>query len=220
VQLKKRDRDELDRVLNGGIQPVRVVLRSLTLCQLHAGKSVSEVAVNVHLTSKAVREIGKRYEAGLERALYDKQPGAQSLLDAKQRERIIAMVCREPPEGRARWTVRLITEEAVKRKLAPKVGPETIRILLLSHEFKTMAGKKCGRRPSSMKNTSQNGAHSGGHEKPYDPQEPQSAWMKNRSSCMPMSDLLGQLRRAGRRAKIVNTSVAAPPMSSALWSLS
>ena len=83
VQLKKRDRDELDRVLNGGIQPVRVVLRSLALCQLHAGKSVSEVAAHVHLTSKAVREIGKRYEdSGLERALYDKQrPGAQSLLE-------------------------------------------------------------------------------------------------------------------------------------------
>jgi len=134
VQLKKRDCDELDRVLNGGIQPVRVVLRSLALFQLHAGKSVSEVAAHVHLTSKA----GRRYQdAGLERALYDKQrPGAQSLLDTKQRQRIIAMVCSDPPEGRARWTVRLIAEEAVKRKLAPKVVRETIRILLLSHEFK------------------------------------------------------------------------------------
>ena len=82
VDLKKRDRDELDRVLNGGIQPVRVVLRSLALCQLQDGKSTSEVAANVQLTSKAVREIGRRYEeSGLERALYDKQrPGAQSLL--------------------------------------------------------------------------------------------------------------------------------------------
>jgi hypothetical protein len=69
VHLKKRDRDELDRVLNGGVQQVRVVLRSLTLCQLHEGKSISEVASNVHLTSKAVREIGRRYEeSGLERA--------------------------------------------------------------------------------------------------------------------------------------------------------
>ena len=138
VDLKKRDRDELDRVLNGGIQPVRVVLRSLALCQLQDGKSTSEVAANVQLTSKAVREIGRRYEeSGLERALYDKQrPGAQSLLDTKQRQRVIAMVCSDPPEGRARWTVRLIAEEAVKRKLVPKVGRETIRVLLLSHDFK------------------------------------------------------------------------------------
>ena len=138
VHLNKRDRDELDRVLNGGVQQVRVVLRSLALCVLHEGKSISEVASNVHLTSKAVREIGRRYEeSGLERALYDKQrPGAQSLLDTKQRQRIIAMVCSDPPEGRARWTVRLIAEEAVKRKLVPRVGRETIRVLLLSHEFK------------------------------------------------------------------------------------
>ena len=138
VQLKKRDRDELDRVLSGGIQPVRVVLRSLALCQLDAGKSISEVAANVHLTSKAVREIGRRYEdSGLQGAVFDKpRPGAQSLLDTKQSQRIIAMVCSDPPEGRARWTVRLIAEEAVKRKLVPKVGRETIRILLLRHEFK------------------------------------------------------------------------------------
>ena len=138
VHLKKRDRDELDRVLSGGIQPVRVVLRSLALCQLHDGTSISEVASTVHLTAKAVREIGRRYEeSGLERALYDKQrPGAQRLLDTKQRQRIIAIVCSDPPEGRARWTVRLIAEEAVKRKLVPKVGRETIRVLLLSHDFK------------------------------------------------------------------------------------
>src|SRR5579864_7113535 len=93
VRVKKSDRDELDRVLSGGIQPVRVVLRSLALCQMHDGKRLSEVAANVRLTSKAVREIGRRYEeSGLERALYDRQrPGAQSLLDTKQRQRIIAM---------------------------------------------------------------------------------------------------------------------------------
>jgi len=44
VRLKKRDREELDRVLNGGIQPVRVVLRSLALCQLHEGRRIAEVA--------------------------------------------------------------------------------------------------------------------------------------------------------------------------------
>ncbi|HEX4807842.1 MAG TPA: hypothetical protein VH325_02875 [Bryobacteraceae bacterium] len=71
VHLKKRDRDELNRVLNGGIQPVPIVLRSLALCQLHDGKSISQVASHVHLTAKAVREIGRRYEeSGLERALY------------------------------------------------------------------------------------------------------------------------------------------------------
>ena len=138
VRLTKRDREELEAMLSGGIQPVRVVLRGLALCQLHAGKGIAEVAANVRLTPKAVREIGRRYEeSGLDRALYDKQrPGAQNLLNEGQRQRVIALVCSDPPEGRARWTVRLVAEEAVKRELVPKVGRETIRILLLHHDLK------------------------------------------------------------------------------------
>jgi putative transposase len=138
VRLTKRDREELDGLLSGGIQPVRVLLRGLALCRLHDGKAVSEVAASVRLTPKAVREIGRRYEnAGLDRALYDRpRPGAQALLEDRQRQRIIAMVCSDPPPGRARWTVRLVAQEAVKRQLVPKVGRETIRMLLLHHDLK------------------------------------------------------------------------------------
>jgi len=46
------------------------------------------------------------------------------------------------PRGRARWTVRLIAEQAIKRKLVPKVGRETIRILLESHDLKPWREKK------------------------------------------------------------------------------
>jgi putative transposase len=138
VRLKKRDREKLDDVLSGGVQPVRTVLRALALSHLHDGKSTGEVAAMVRLTPKAVRQIGRRYEnAGLEPALYDKaRPGAAPRLDDSQRQRIIAMVCSDPPKGRARWTVRLVAEEAVKRKLVPPVGRETIRILLLHHDLK------------------------------------------------------------------------------------
>jgi len=76
-------------------------------------------------------------------AVYAKQrPGAQEVLDGPQKQRIVAMVCSKPPEGRARWTVRLIAEEAVKRKLVPNVGRETIRILLQSHDLKPWREKK------------------------------------------------------------------------------
>lgn len=51
------------------------------------------------------------------------------------------MICSAPPEGRARWTVRLLTEEVIKRKLVPRVGRETIRILLESHDLKPWRGK-------------------------------------------------------------------------------
>ena len=81
----------------------------------------------------------------LERALYERpRPGAAEVLDESQKQRLIAMVCSSPPEGHSRWTVRLVAEEAVKRKLVPRVGRETIRILLLSHDLKPWREKNVG----------------------------------------------------------------------------
>jgi transposase len=138
IKVKSKDRTQISQLLRGGIQQVRVVLRALALQQLAEGVTAPQVAETLPLTAKAIRQIAHRYNSnGLDRALYDKQrPGAQQVLDDSQKQRIVAMVCSTPPEGRARWTVRLITEEAVKRKLVPQVGRETIRVLLESHELK------------------------------------------------------------------------------------
>ena len=57
------------------------------------------------------------------------------MLTAKQRQRIIALVCGDPPQGRARWTVRLVAEQAVQRRLVPRVGRETVRVLPLNHDL-------------------------------------------------------------------------------------
>ena len=138
VQLSRRDRQQLDQLLSGGLQPVRTVLRALALRQMDTGQATPAVAVNLGLSAKAVWQIGKRYQqGGLERALYDaSRPGAAPALDEEQRQRIIAVACSQPPSGRARWTVRLLTEEAIRRKLVARVGRETIRVLLESHDLK------------------------------------------------------------------------------------
>ncbi len=136
-------------MLSGGVQQVRVVLRAMALLQLAEGLSAPRIASVVPLTPQAIRKVGHRYEeGGLERALYEKpRPGAAELLEDSQKQRIIAMVCSDPPEGCARWTVRLVAQEAVKRKLVPRVGRETIRVLLLDHDLKPWRKKNvvCGR---------------------------------------------------------------------------
>jgi transposase len=106
--------------------------------QLAEGQAVRQVAKNVALSPKTVWLTSQRYrQGGLERALYERaRPGKAAVLDAQHRQRIVALVCGPPPEGRARWTVRLLTEEVVKRKLVPRVGRETIRVLLESHDLK------------------------------------------------------------------------------------
>ncbi len=138
IRLSKLERQELGRLLQSGLQPVRTVLRALALRQLAEGQTVRQVAKNVALTPKTVWLTSQRFrQGGLERALYERpRPGKAALLDAQQRQRIVALVCGPPPEGRARWTVRLLTEEVVKRKLIPRVGRETIRVLLENHELK------------------------------------------------------------------------------------
>jgi putative transposase len=138
IDVTKRDQQELRKLVKGGVQQVRVVLRALALLQLAGKASAPEIAKSIPLTPQAIRRLGHRYQqSGLDGALYEKQrPGAAEVLDTNQKQRIIAMVCSSPPEGYARWTVRLVAEEAVKRKLVPRVGRETIRILLLHHDLK------------------------------------------------------------------------------------
>ena len=137
-RLKRQDAQAVDTVLHGGVQQVRVVLRALALRHLDRGASAPAVARLVPLTAQAIRKIAHRYRTGgLASALYERpRPGAAEVLAPGEKQRIVAMACSAPPPGRARWTVRLIAQEAVKRRLVPRVGRETIRVLLQSHDLK------------------------------------------------------------------------------------
>jgi transposase len=162
IRVTNKDQRELRELLSGGVQQVRVVLRAVALLQLASGASAPRVASTIPLSPQAIRKIAHRYEeGGLDRALYEKErPGASSLLEESQRQRIIAMVCSDPPEGRARWTVRLVAQEAVKRKLVPRVGRETIRILLLDHDLKPWREKNVVRGRTQSRLRRQDGRRS------------------------------------------------------------
>ena len=109
IEVTAKDQKELRKLVSGGVQQVRVVLRALALLQLAKGPAAHRVASVIPLTPQAIRNIGRRYQkGGLQQALYEKQrPGAVPVLNDSQKQRVIAMVCSSPPEGRARWTVRL-----------------------------------------------------------------------------------------------------------------
>jgi len=93
--LSKRERQELGRLLQSGLQPVRTVLRALALRQLADGQPICQVAKNVALTPKTVWLTSQRYrQGGLEQALYERpRPGKAALLDAQHRQRIVALAC-------------------------------------------------------------------------------------------------------------------------------
>lgn len=54
-------------------------------------------------------------------------PRRPHMLDGDQEAHLIALACGDPPEGRCRWTLRLLAEKMVELKHVPDVSHETIR---------------------------------------------------------------------------------------------
>src|ERR1022692_1337221 len=156
IDVTRKDQQELRSLLKGGVQQVRVVLRALALLQLAEDVSAPQVAKTIPLTPQAIRRLGHRYQkVGLEGALYEKQrPGAAAVLDNNQRQRIIAMVCADPPTGRARWTVRLVGRRSGQTEACSAGGKRDHSDSAAPPRPQAVAGKKCGAWPNSMKSTS------------------------------------------------------------------
>ncbi len=147
IQLSLTDRKKCDEILRGGYCWVWRAKRAQLLLQMDQGKNAREAGERVGVSTDAARRIAKRYCAkkDLEYALSDnKRIGGKPLLHERESQEIIAMVCGPPPQGLARWSIRIIAHEAVKRGIVPKVSKETIRVLLGSHDLKPWREKNVG----------------------------------------------------------------------------
>ena len=131
---------------------MRVVLRALALLQLAGGQSPPQVARNLGLTAKAVRALGWRYQQeGRERALDEKpRPGAVPRLEARQRQRVIALGYSDPLRpldhsvncaGGGQKEVGAESRAGDHSGASPKPRLEAV------------AGKRCGAWPTWMKST-------------------------------------------------------------------
>jgi transposase len=71
-------------------------------------------------------------EEGLEGALYRKKPTGRQYrkLDGDQEARLIAVACSKAPEGRARWTLRLLADKLVELQVVESISPECVRTTL------------------------------------------------------------------------------------------
>lgn len=128
----------LENLTSQGSCAARVLKRARILLLLHDGWAPVDVPSAAGAGEATVRRVRARYEQeGLEAALYDRpRPGPVPVFTERQRARIVAMVCAPPPRGRNRWTVRLVAEEAVKRRLVKRISREKVRIILAEHELK------------------------------------------------------------------------------------
>ena len=115
VKLHYRVREKLAKKL-GGKTPARIAKRARVLLLLNDGFSVDETAERVGCGTATVKRVRRHYLVeGWERAIYDApRPGRpKKLSDGEERE-LIALACSDPPEGSARWTIRLLVKHCDK----------------------------------------------------------------------------------------------------------
>ena len=120
-------------------EEARVIRRANILNCLHYGYPSSEISMLLNVDQKTVTNVGNAYlEAGFDAALYDDERSGRPIdFDDRERSRIIAMVCSNPPGGAYRWTLDLIVEEAEKRELIDRtISREQVRIILQEHDLK------------------------------------------------------------------------------------
>ena len=85
-------------------------------------------ALDVH--PAAVQRVRRRFaEAGLAATLARKRPerAYERRLDGRQEAHLVALACSAPPEGRARWTLRLLAGELVRLEVVEAVSHATVR---------------------------------------------------------------------------------------------
>lgn len=85
-----------------------------------------------------VGRVRRRYLLeGAERAVFGYRPGgAKRLLSVAEEAHIVALACSAAPDGKCRWTTRLLAEESVRRGYVARVSRETVRVTLKHHGIK------------------------------------------------------------------------------------
>ena len=138
VCLTDEARQQLQEVVQSGTRPVRVVRRALILLKSEAGLTDLQIVEHVGCGERTVRNVRKRFcTEGLERAIYESpRSGRPSDFTPRQRQKVVAMACTAPPEGRARWTLELICEHAVKRGVVSAISKSEVSLWLKAHDLK------------------------------------------------------------------------------------
>jgi transposase len=136
VNLSEQERKELSALTRKGAHKTSEVINALILLNCDRShnrsepKTNSEIAQLVGVSERKIDRLKKRMvEEGLPGALQRKRPERSypRKIDGALEARLIAMSCGEPPQGSARWSLRLLAERAVELSYADSLSHETVR---------------------------------------------------------------------------------------------
>lgn len=146
VILTASEREQLKALIAAGTAPARKLTHARILLKADQspqgpGWVDEKVADAVEVSQPTVCRVRKQYfEEGLEAALNRRPPNREyhRKLDGEQEARLVALACSEPPEGQARWSLRLLADKLVELKIVQEeVSYQTVRRTLkktnLSH---------------------------------------------------------------------------------------
>jgi transposase len=138
VDLTSNEEAQLKDILRGGTHRSRRVMRAQILLLANQGKSPGELKAALPTSSSTIYRCCRRFvEGGLRHALNDRhRQGGTQKLDAKDVATLVAIACSKAPEGRKRWTLKLLNERFIALTDHDSVSSETLRRRLQELDLK------------------------------------------------------------------------------------
>ncbi len=136
VILSDPEREELKSLIAAGTAPARKLTHARILLKADQGSEGpgwvdEQVAEAVEVSQPTISRVRKQYfEEGLEAALNRRPPNREyhRKLDGEKEARLIALACSEPPEGQARWSLRLLADRLVELEVVDEeISYQTVR---------------------------------------------------------------------------------------------
>ena len=147
VQLTQDEREQLYKLISAGSASARMLNRARILLKADVGKHTEgdplidrEIAPMLETSTATVQRVRERFcRQGLDAALERSAPDRlyERSFDGRAEARLIALACSQAPEGRERWSMRLLADKAVEMGIVGSVSHETVR--------KTLKKTNCAR---------------------------------------------------------------------------
>jgi hypothetical protein len=139
VTLTKEEREELESLVQKGSHRSQKVINALVLLNCDQGQFQSipmkneDVAAVLRISMRKIDRVKKRFiEEGFETALTGRKGNRvyEKKADGEFEAHLVALSCSEPPEGFARWSLRLLADKAVELQYIDSISYETVRRIL------------------------------------------------------------------------------------------
>lgn len=106
--------------------------RANILLLLHKGRKESDIADFLDTERTTIWRTKQKYlEEGIKEALQERERSGQPVkYHDHQKAEVIATACSKSPEGRSRWTLKLLTDTLKKQTGLSTINRETIRLIL------------------------------------------------------------------------------------------